>query len=62
MPPIYLDHAATTPVAPEVLEAMLPYFQEFWGNPSSIHHFGRQAGEGVEYGAHHGGNAAELHA
>lgn len=46
---IYLDHAATTPVAPEVLEAMLPYFQEFWGNPSSIHRYGRQASEGVDY-------------
>ena len=45
---IYLDHAATTPVAPEVMEAMLPYFQEFWGNPSSIHRFGRKASEGVE--------------
>jgi len=45
---IYLDHAATTPVAPEVIEAMLPYYREFWGNPSSIHHFGRQAGEGVD--------------
>lgn len=47
---VYLDHAATTPLAPEVLEAMLPYFQEFFGNPSSIHRFGRQASEGVEYG------------
>jgi len=47
---VYLDHAATTPVAPEVLEAMLPYFQEFWGNPSSIHRYGRQASEGVEQG------------
>ncbi len=47
---VYLDHAATTPVAPEVLEAMLPYFQEFWGNPSSIHRYGRQASEGVELG------------
>ena len=47
---VYLDHAATTPVAPEVLEVMLPYFQEFWGNPSSIHRYGRQASEGVEQG------------
>ncbi len=51
MPPsIYLDHAATTPVAPEVIDAMLPYYREFWGNPSSIHHFGRQASEGMEHG------------
>lgn len=49
-PSIYLDHAATTPVAPEVLAAMLPYFQEFWGNPSSIHRVGREAYKGVEYG------------
>ncbi len=50
---VYLDHAATTPVAPEVLEAMLPYFQQFWGNPSSIHRYGRQASEGVEQGRAH---------
>ncbi len=50
MPTIYLDHAATTPVAPEVIEAMLPYMQEIWGNPSSMHSFGRQAYEGVEAG------------
>ena len=38
--PVYLDNNATTPIAPEVTEAMLPYFKEHWGNPSSMHHFG----------------------
>jgi len=37
---IYLDHNATTPVAPAVREAMLPYFGEDWGNPSSSYRFG----------------------
>src|SRR5262245_61780299 len=40
---IYLDHAATTPVLPEVLEAMLPYFGPRFGNPSSMHRWGREA-------------------
>jgi cysteine desulfurase len=44
---IYLDHAATTPVRPEVLEAMLPYFTEHFGNPSSVHRVGLAASEGV---------------
>jgi cysteine desulfurase len=45
---IYADHAATTPLDPAVLEAMLPYFSEFYGNPSSIHRVGRRAGVALE--------------
>ncbi len=41
--PIYLDHAATTPVRPEVFEAMQPYFGARFGNPSSTHRWGREA-------------------
>ncbi|MFC7372751.1 cysteine desulfurase family protein [Fictibacillus iocasae] len=40
---IYMDHAATSPVHPEVVEAMIPYFTEKFGNPSSIHSYGRDA-------------------
>lgn len=46
--PTYLDHAATTPVRPEVLEAMLPYLSTTWGNPSSAHRFGRSARAGLD--------------
>ncbi|MEZ4451008.1 MAG: aminotransferase class V-fold PLP-dependent enzyme [Nannocystaceae bacterium] len=45
---IYLDHNATTPIHPEVREAMLPWIGERWGNPSSGHVFGRQAREALE--------------
>ena len=45
---IYLDHNATTPVHPAVLEAMLPYFGAEFGNPSSAHHFGQRGRQGVE--------------
>ena len=41
--PVYLDHAATTPVRAEVLEAMLPFFGPRFGNPSSVHRWGREA-------------------
>ena len=40
---IYLDHAATTPVHPQALEAMLPYFSEYYGNPSSIYTIARES-------------------
>jgi cysteine desulfurase len=46
--PIYLDYAATTPVDPRVLTAMLPYFTESFGNPSSVHRFGQKAEAAVE--------------
>src|SRR5215475_7638151 len=45
---VYLDHNASTPVHPEVLEAMLPYFSERFGNASSVHGFGRAAREGLD--------------
>ena len=47
---VYLDHNASTPVHPEVVAAMLPYFTERFGNPSSVHGFGREAREGLETG------------
>ena len=50
MIPVYLDHAATTPVRPEVLDAMLPFLSASWGNPSSSHRFGRAARAGLEQG------------
>ena len=45
---VYLDHNASTPVHPEVLQAMLPYFSELFGNPSSVHGFGREARDGMD--------------
>ena len=45
---VYLDYAATTPVRAEVLEEMLPYFSEDFGNPSSIHSYGQEAKSAVD--------------
>ncbi|MGH2462287.1 MAG: cysteine desulfurase family protein [Candidatus Limnocylindria bacterium] len=45
---IYLDHAATTPLRPEVLQAMVPYLTEHFGNPSSLHAAGRRARQGLD--------------
>ncbi|HEV2237422.1 MAG TPA: cysteine desulfurase family protein, partial [Ktedonobacterales bacterium] len=45
---IYLDHAATTPTDPRVLERMLPYFSELFGNPSSIYGLGRRAHQALD--------------
>ena len=44
---IYLDNAATTKTAPEVVEAMLPYFSEYYGNPSSVYSFAAKSKEAV---------------
>jgi cysteine desulfurase len=48
MEKIYLDYAATTPVHPEVLEAMLPYFTEKFGNPSTLYEYGQEAKGAIE--------------
>jgi len=48
MKSVYMDHNATTPVRPEVLEAMLPFFRDKFGNASSIHTFGQDARAAVE--------------
>ena len=45
---IYLDYAATTPTHPEVVKAMLPYFTEAFGNPSSLYSYGQEAKGAVE--------------
>ena len=45
---VYLDYAATTPTHPEVVKAMLPYFTDVFGNPSSIYSYGQEAKEALE--------------
>jgi cysteine desulfurase len=53
MKPIYVDNNATTRVAPEVLEEMLPYFSELYGNPSSMHAFGGDVGAKLKAARNH---------
>ncbi|NQU73552.1 MAG: cysteine desulfurase NifS [Candidatus Omnitrophica bacterium] len=48
MKKIYLDHNATTPLDPMILEAMLPYYRDVFGNASSVHEFGRLARKGID--------------
>ena len=45
---VYLDNNATTRPAPEVVEAMLPFLTEWYGNPSSVHRFGQRSRQAVE--------------
>jgi cysteine desulfurase len=63
--PIYLDYNATTPVLPEVVDAMLPYLREHFGNPSSSHVYGRRAQAAVDRARHQvawllGSDASEI--
>src|ERR1051326_5744370 len=48
MAPIYLDYNATTPIDPAVVDVMLPYLREHFGNPSSSHSYGKVAHDAVE--------------
>lgn len=45
---VYFDHIASTPVHPQVMEAMLPYLKEFYGNPQSLHSFGQETASAIE--------------
>jgi cysteine desulfurase len=47
--PIYMDYNATTPVAKEVMDAMLPYFEEHFGNPSSAHIYAQEPKRSEEH-------------
>ena len=49
---VYLDNSATTPVDPRVVDEMLPFLKEDFGNPSSIHYFGQRARAAVDKARH----------
>src|SRR5215510_8653337 len=49
---VYLDYSASTPTDPRVVEAMMPYFTEVFGNASSAHSFGRKAEDAIENARH----------
>jgi cysteine desulfurase len=53
MPPIYLDNNSTTRVAPEVVEAMAPFWREAYGNASSLHHMGQEARHAIDAAREH---------
>src|SRR5699024_12217910 len=59
--PVYLDHNGTTPVAPEVAEAMWPYLTEHFGNPSSATPQGRHARQAVQQAREHGAALIDAH-
>jgi len=46
--PLYMDNHATTPMDPRVLEAMMPYLTEWYGNPSSVHRFGQKSRHAID--------------
>lgn len=52
MPIVYLDNNATTAPAPEVVEAMLPFLREWYGNPSSVHRFGQRSRQAIDEARH----------
>ena len=56
--PVYLDHNATTPLHPLVFEAMQPYLTSIYGNPSSVHRFGRLTRDALEQARASGGTAS----
>ena len=56
---IYLDNAATTKTAPEVVDAMLPYFSEYYGNASTIYSLGAESKKAMDHPHRKGGGACD---